>query len=84
VHFPDRIVSTVQEAAESLSLDTQRLFGGAVHDAAHVAKVCDAGMVFAVSEDGKSHTEEEYTSWDDCYAAVNTFATAAHDLAIQE
>jgi len=84
VHFPDRIVSTVQEAAESLSLDTQRLFGGAVHDAAHVAKVCDAGMVFAVSEDGKSHTEEEYTSWDDCYAAVNTFATAAHDLAIRE
>jgi N-carbamoyl-L-amino-acid hydrolase len=33
-------------------------------------------MVFAVSEDGKSHNESEYTSWDDCYTAANTLANA--------
>lgn len=41
-------------------------------------------MVFAVSEDGKSHTEEEYTNWDDCYSAANTLATAAFSLAMNE
>jgi N-carbamoyl-L-amino-acid hydrolase len=81
VHFPDRIVSVVQRAADDLGLESERLFGGAVHDAAHVATVCDAGMVFAVSEDGKSHTESEYTSWDDCRAAADTYLTAAHELA---
>jgi N-carbamoyl-L-amino-acid hydrolase len=38
-------------------------------------------MVFAVSEDGLSHTEEEYTSWDDCYTAVNTLINAGYQLA---
>jgi N-carbamoyl-L-amino-acid hydrolase len=38
-------------------------------------------MVFAVSEDGVSHSPAEFTSWDDCYRAANTFATAALDLA---
>ena len=83
VRFPDRIVSGVQRAADDLGLESERLFGGAVHDAAHVATVCDAGMVFAVSEDGKSHTESEYTSWDDCQAAVDTYLSAAHELATQ-
>jgi N-carbamoyl-L-amino-acid hydrolase len=81
VRFPDRIVSTVQRAADELGLESERLFGGAVHDAAHVATVCDAGMVFAVSEDGKSHTESEHTSWDDCEAAADTYLAAAYDLA---
>jgi N-carbamoyl-L-amino-acid hydrolase len=38
-------------------------------------------MVFAVSEDGKSHNESEYTSWEDCYKAANTVAGAALKLA---
>jgi N-carbamoyl-L-amino-acid hydrolase len=33
-------------------------------------------MVFAVSEDGKSHSPKEYTSWNDCYRAANTLANA--------
>jgi N-carbamoyl-L-amino-acid hydrolase len=41
-------------------------------------------MVFAVSEDGKSHTEAEYTSWEDCYAAADTYANAALALATDE
>jgi len=57
------------------------VFSGAVHDAAKVGRVCDTVMVFAVSEDGKSHTEAEYTSWADSYSAANTLANAALDLA---
>lgn len=44
----------------------------------------DTGMVFAVSEDGKSHNEDEYTSWEDCYAAATTYARPAHDLATSD
>lgn len=81
VEFPDRTVSAVQSAADTLNYDSKRLVSGAGHDATHLASVCDTAMVFAVSEDGKSHTEEEYTSQEDCYAAANTLANAALTLA---
>jgi N-carbamoyl-L-amino-acid hydrolase len=57
------------------------MFSGAVHDAAKIGDVCDTAMVFAVSEDRKSHTEGKYTSWDDCYSSANTLANAALTLA---
>ena len=79
--FPDRPVAAVSDAAETLDYDAMEVFSGAVHDAAHVAKVCDTAMVFAVSEDGKSHTEDEFTSWPDCYRSATVLANAALDLA---
>ncbi|MDY6819877.1 MAG: Zn-dependent hydrolase [Halobacteriales archaeon] len=79
--FADRCVEAVQGAADELGYDSMRMHSGAGHDAAHMPEVCDTGMVFAVSEDGKSHSPEEYTSWDDCYAAANTLANAAFRLA---
>jgi len=81
VRFDDRCVDAVSAAASDLGYESTDLFSGGVHDATNAHHVCDAGMVFAVSEDGKSHTEEEFTSWDDCYAAANTFASAALSLA---
>jgi len=81
IRFPDRPVAAVRDAADRLGYDAMELTSGAVHDAARVATVCDTAMVFSVSEDGKSHTEEEYTSWDDCYTAANTLANAALSLA---
>lgn len=84
VRFPDRIVGAVESAAADRSYNYARLFSGGVHDAAHLTAVCDSGMVFAVSEDGKSHTEAEYTSWNDCYTAADTYANAALTLATEE
>jgi len=81
IRFPERPVSAVRHATETLEYDAMEIFSGAVHDAAKVGSVCDTAMVFAVSEDGKSHTEEEFTSWDDCYKAANTLANAAILLA---
>ncbi|MGQ3412493.1 M20 family metallo-hydrolase [Natrinema sp. LN54] len=81
VSFDDRCVDAVERAAAAHNYETRRLFSGGVHDATHATEVCDAGMVFAVSEDGKSHTEDEFTSWDDCYSAANTLASAALALA---
>jgi N-carbamoyl-L-amino-acid hydrolase len=81
VDYADRCVDAVQAAADAYGYDSMRLHSGAGHDATHLSKFCDTGMVFAVSEDGKSHTEREYTSWDDCYVAANTLAGAAARLA---
>lgn len=81
VQFADKCVDAVQSAADAHGYDSMRIFSGAGHDAVHVASVCDTSMVFSVSENGKSHSEEEYTSWDDCYAAANTLAGAVLDVA---
>lgn len=77
VEFDDRVSDTIAECASGLGYDSMRMLSGAGHDATYVSDVCDAGMVFAVSEDGKSHSPAEFTSWDDCYAAANTLAAAA-------
>ena len=74
-------MGAVQGAADDLGYDSMQIFSGAGHDAVHMTRHMDTSMVFSVSEDGKSHTEEEYTSWPDCEKAANTLAAAAYDLA---
>nr|WP_281259287.1 M20/M25/M40 family metallo-hydrolase [Salinigranum rubrum] len=81
VHFADRTVDAVQTAADDLGYDSMRIFSGAGHDASYMHGICDTAMVFAVSENGKSHNEDEYTSWDDCYTAAQTIANAALTIA---
>jgi len=81
VAFDDRCIQAVEDAALKLEHDAMRMPAGAGHDSMNVADVCDTGMVFAVSEDGLSHTEAEYTSWDDCHKAVNTLINAGYQLA---
>lgn len=81
VTFDDRCIQAVEDAANDLGYDSMRLHAGAGHDPMNIAEVCDTGMVFAVSENGLSHTEEEYTSWNDCYSAVNTLINAGYELA---
>ena len=84
VHFADQCVDAVQGAADERGLDSMRIFSGAGHDAQHMTRLMDTGMVFSVSEDGKSHNEEEYTSWDDCWSAASTAIAAAIDLATDD
>ncbi len=79
--FSDRCIDTVQSAADDLDCESLQLTSAAGHDAVALAPVCDVGMVFAVSENGKSHSPDEYTTWDHCYVAANTLSTAALRLA---
>ncbi|UTF55670.1 Zn-dependent hydrolase [Natronosalvus rutilus] len=83
VHFADKCVGAVAGATDRLGYDSMRIFSGAGHDATHMHKLMDTGMVFSVSENGKSHSEKEYTSWADCYKAANTLANAAFELATE-
>ena len=81
VDFSQRCIDAVQESADELGYDSMKIYSGAGHDAVYVSEVCPTSMVFSVSEDGKSHNEEEYTSWEDCYSAANTHANAIYKLA---
>lgn len=80
VEFAPRVIDTIAECASELGYESQHMLSGAGHDATYVSTVCDTAMVFAVSEDGKSHSPAEYTSWEDCYAAANTLASTALSL----
>lgn len=83
VSFADGSVEAVQRVTEALDYDAMRIVSGAGHDAIHAAEIMDTAMVFAVSENGKSHTEAEFTNWEHCYTAANTLANAAFDLATE-
>ncbi|EMA41207.1 M20 family metallo-hydrolase [Halococcus hamelinensis] len=84
VEFADQCVEAVAGAADDAGYDSRYIFSGAGHDATHMTSLMDTGMVFAVSDDGKSHNEAEHTSWEDCHAAVTTTVNAAYDLATEE
>lgn len=57
-----------------------RMHTDAGQDPMNVAEACDTGMVFALSENDLSYTEEEFTGWDDCYTAVSTLINAGYQL----
>lgn len=56
----ERLRNLLVEGAQSLELKSMSLASGAGHDAAFVADIAPAAMVFVPCKDGKSHTPEEW------------------------
>ncbi len=77
----ERCLAASERAGERAAVGTRRMHSGAAHDTMYVAEVTDAGMLFAPSRDGLSHTPEEWTDWADCAAATRVLAGALADLA---
>jgi beta-ureidopropionase / N-carbamoyl-L-amino-acid hydrolase len=61
----------IEAAAAGLGLKTMRLPSGAGQDAQMIAKVGPMGMIFVPSVDGISHSQKEFTSWEDCANGAN-------------
>jgi len=78
-----RCCDALRAAGERVDIETLDLHSGAAHDSMYVAQVTDAGMLFAPSRDGLSHTPAEWTDWADCAAATRVLATAIADLAAE-
>ena len=76
-----RCRTALREGADAAGVETFDLHSGAGHDSMHVAKVTDAGMLFAPSRDGVSHNPREWTDWADCAAATRVLAAALARLA---
>lgn len=77
----ERCIAAAAATTEAAGMPDHRLHSAAMHDTANVAAVTDAGLLFAPSEDGISHTSREWTDWDDCAAATRVLAGTAARLA---
>jgi N-carbamoyl-L-amino-acid hydrolase len=68
-------------AADAVGVEAMDLHSGAGHDTMQTARATDAGLLFAPSEGGRSHSPLEWTSWADCATTTEILATALGDLA---
>lgn len=66
-----RIQSAIAYACEDLQLSYYHLPSRASHDAQEMAAITDMGMIFVPSENGISHSEQEYTSPTACVQGAN-------------
>ncbi|GAA1176369.1 Zn-dependent hydrolase [Ornithinimicrobium humiphilum] len=64
------VLGTLTGVVDALGLSASRLFSGAEHDAAVLARSVPTGMLFVPSRDGRSHCPEEWTDLDDIAAGV--------------
>jgi allantoate deiminase len=75
------VVAALERAAAEQGVPFRRMHSGAGHDTQNIAKIAKTAMVFARSKDGRSHTPEEFTSVEDCVAAIGVLTAALHQLA---
>jgi hydantoinase/carbamoylase family amidase len=78
IPFDRRLVDRAREACGEATGSDRVLTSGALHDAAEVARVVPAAMVFTPSVAGISHAKEEDTTEADLIAAVEAFGLLAN------
>lgn len=71
VFFNKELCNKLAESAESLGYPYKRMDSGAGHDAQFLSSYIPSAMIFVQSINGKSHCEEELTTWEDCEKGVN-------------
>jgi N-carbamoyl-L-amino-acid hydrolase len=79
VHFDPQCIAAVRRAAASAGLSTRDMMSGAGHDAAYVARVAPASMIFVPCKDGISHNEAEYSSKEQCANGAQVLLQAVLD-----
>ncbi|HZD89555.1 MAG TPA: M20 family metallo-hydrolase [Pseudolabrys sp.] len=77
--FDKACIAAVQRAADGAGLTSRTVISGAGHDAAYVARVAPAAMIFVPCRDGISHNEAEYTSKEQCAAGAQVLLQAVLD-----
>ena len=69
-----RLQAIIANAAEIHGLATKPLASGAGHDAAFVARIAPAAMIFVPSKNGVSHAPEEWTDTESIARAADVLA----------
>src|SRR5690606_31303624 len=75
-----RLQALIKEAAAAHGLDTVPLASGAGHDAAFVARIAPAAMIFVPSRAGISHAPEEWTDNEAIARAADVLALTLSTL----
>ncbi len=76
--FDPGLIAAAREACREATGSDRELTSGALHDAAEVARVVPAAMIFCPSKEGISHSPEEDTSERDLAAAIEAFGLLAN------
>jgi N-carbamoyl-L-amino-acid hydrolase len=76
-----RVVAEVTAALASAGLEAMTMPSGGGHDAQHMARCTEAGMIFTPSVGGISHTPLELTSWEDLALGADALASCLIRLA---
>ncbi len=66
VHFSPDICEEVEAACGRFGYSSRRIYSGVGHDAQYIASIVPSVMIFVPSAGGKSHCEEEETSYEEC------------------
>jgi allantoate deiminase len=75
------LLSAIEHAAQAASVATLHMASGAGHDTQQMAEICPVAMIFVRSQEGRSHTPEEFSSIDDIVAGISVLAGTLYQLA---
>jgi hydantoinase/carbamoylase family amidase len=78
IGFDPGLVAAARESCREVSGSDRVLVSGALHDAAEMARVLPAAMLFCPSRGGISHAREEDTSESDLAAGIEAFGLLAN------
>jgi ureidoglycolate amidohydrolase len=77
----DLVVSSIEEAAKELGLQTLPMVSRAYHDTLFMARICPVSMIFIPCKNGWSHRPDEYSSPEAIENGVKVLAHALMKLA---
>lgn len=75
------LTEVLRAAADLNGFQTIRLTSGAGHDSQSMAQHAPHAMLFVPSVAGRSHSRDEFTSFEDCATGSTVLASALHALA---
>lgn len=76
VHFSSSLINILEIACKKLNVSYRHIASGAGHDAMYMNKITDTAMIFVPSIAGKSHCEDEDTSWEHIEEGVSVLYEA--------
>ena len=80
VPIPDHMQQLIQGSCDEIGMPWMSLPSRASHDAARIAPITPIGMIFVPSLEGKSHTPEEWTDFEDVARGVAVLGRALMKL----
>jgi allantoate deiminase len=78
------VQNAAKAACQTLGFDAFALPSGAAHDGVQLVKLCPIGMIFVRSQDGVSHSPDEWSTKEDCAAGANVLYHTVLRLATGE
>lgn len=78
---PDYLQDIIADSSREATVASMPLVSWAAHDAMVMSNICDSGMIFVPSANGRSHTPEEFTRPEDIAAGIAVLANTLVRLA---